>query len=71
MILKNDQWSASSEIDSDSLDSDRGAIKGAINFRRVPQSSLYALSQPTQAGIEHVLERVMHSSDKIVWINLR
>lgn len=69
MILKNDQWLASSM--SGSLASDQVSIKGAINFRRVPQSSLYALGQPNQAGIESVLDQVLESSEKVVWINLR
>lgn len=74
MILKNDQWQAdsSSPTTADSLN-----VRGAINYRRVPHSSLYALSQPTQAGIAGVLQGVkkdmVHKgvAKKIVWINLR
>lgn len=49
-------------------------VRGAINFRRVAGSSLYGLSQPTQEGIQRVLEMVRKggkSEGKIVWINLR
>lgn len=67
MILKNDQWRSMAE-------GQEPTIRGAINFRRVPNSSLYGLSQPTQDGIERVLESVrrdMPDDAKIVWINLR
>ena len=67
MILKNDQWRSMAE-------GQEPTIRGAINFRRVPSSNLYGLSQPTQDGIERVLENVRHDSHadgKIVWINLR
>ncbi|KAL8278970.1 hypothetical protein RQP46_008639 [Phenoliferia psychrophenolica] len=66
MILKNDQWRSMAE-------GQEPTIRGAINFRRVPNSSLYGLSQPTQDGIERVLESVRrdNAGAKIVWINLR
>jgi hypothetical protein len=70
MILKNDQWRvASVEGEVPSI-----PIRGAINFRRVPDSNLYGLSQPTQDAIEKVLENVrqgMDSNGQIVWMNLR
>ena len=54
------------------------AVRGALNFRRIPRSSLYALSQPTSDGLGRVLERVSadigssaETERKIVWVNLR
>lgn len=67
MILKNDQWRATAE-------GQEQVVRGAINFRRVPHSSLYGLSQPTQDGIARVLESVREgrkSDGQVVWINLR
>ena len=40
----------------------------------MPSTSLYGLSQPTQDGIERVLEEVREGMEKgarVVWINLR
>lgn len=71
LILKNDQWRSMSQ---ETEEEEPNAVRGAINFRRVPNSSLYGLSQPTQDGIERVLENVrseMKEGSKIVWINLR
>lgn len=67
MILKNDQWLATAE-------GQEQTVRGAINFRRVAESSLYGLSQPTEDGIERVIEMVrkdVGSAEHIVWINLR
>ncbi|KAK4703550.1 hypothetical protein P7C70_g2674, partial [Phenoliferia sp. Uapishka_3] len=67
MILKSDQWRSLAE-------GQEPTVRGTINFRRVPKSNLYGLSQPTQDGIERVLENVrndMKGEGKIVWINLR
>lgn len=68
MILKNDQWRTST-------DDHEPTIRGAINFRRVPASSLYALSQPTQDGIVRVLqtvrEKMKYEDGSINWLNLR
>ncbi|SGZ32317.1 BQ5605_C040g11854 [Microbotryum silenes-dioicae] len=81
MILKNDQWriaaaDAPAGDDASSSNADFGStIRGAINFRRVPNSSLYGLSQPSQDGIVKVLEEVRQGmvdrQAAIVWINLR
>lgn len=97
MILKQDQWSSiqseqppptplhASDLSSSGLyspDSDSSTVRGAINFRRVPKSSLYALSQPTKDGIKRVLQKVRNNlttsaggsegeDKKVVWINLR
>ncbi|KAK4050677.1 hypothetical protein OIV83_003403 [Microbotryomycetes sp. JL201] len=67
MILKNDQWTASAEGQDE-------RVRGAINFRRVQDSYLYGLSQPTQDGIERVLDIVSKerpAGGRTVWINLR
>ncbi|KAM0753591.1 hypothetical protein T439DRAFT_322487 [Meredithblackwellia eburnea MCA 4105] len=62
MILKNDQWRSMAEgqgeTSAPTSTSTTVAVRGAINFRRVPNSSLYGLSQPTEDGIVHVLENV-------------
>ncbi|KAI5474355.1 metal ion binding protein, partial [Pseudohyphozyma bogoriensis] len=66
MILKDDRWRVSDE--------ENPSVRGAMNFRRVPESSLYGLSQPTQEGVEGVLKQVesnMHGEGTIAWINLR
>lgn len=78
MILKNDQWSATTSSNHDhegaGVEREEQLVRGAINFRLVAGSSLYGLSQPTQEGIQRVLEMVRKggkSEGKIVWINLR
>lgn len=76
MILKNDQWRATAEgTEGEAGTSDQEhLVKGAINFRRVPKSSLYGLSQPTQEGIKRVLKSVREGrkgDGRVVWINLR
>ncbi|SCV73360.1 BQ2448_7286 [Microbotryum intermedium] len=80
MILKNDQWRIAAtdtpaSDDASSSGADGSTIRGAINFRRIPDSSLYGLSQPSQDGIVKVLEEVRRGmvdpQAAIVWINLR
>lgn len=63
-ILKNDQWRTADALQETTID-------GAINFRRVGTTSLYALSQPTEDGIKRVLDLVNEGKEKVVWINLR
>lgn len=50
-------------------------IKGTLNFRRIPGTNTYALSQPTGRGILGVLEEVAReertSEDRVTWVNLR
>lgn len=49
-------------------------VRGAINFRRVPDTLLYGLSQPTEDGIRRVLEAVqkdLKPGARIVWIGVR
>lgn len=67
MILKSDQWPAQFHQD------DR-VIPGALNFRKVPDVALFGLSQPTQEGIERVIEDVrkkFKNAERLTWINLR
>ncbi|GAA6056946.1 hypothetical protein JCM3770_007157 [Rhodotorula araucariae] len=73
-ILKNDQW----------LGQAQRARGAPINFRRVPDSRLYGLSQPTEDGIRSVLRQVKgelaanggdsddhQNQARIVWIGVR
>lgn len=70
MILKKDIW----------RNADEGAhpdkqIKGTLNFRRIPGTNTYALSQPTERGILGVLDEVAReertTEDRVTWVNLR
>ncbi|PPQ64143.1 hypothetical protein CVT24_008773 [Panaeolus cyanescens] len=66
-LLKSDQWL------SESHHVDHG-VRGAINFRRVPDTTIYALGQPTVEAIDEVVRRIKeaHSSaSNMVWITLR
>ncbi|KAF7323269.1 hypothetical protein HMN09_00107700 [Mycena chlorophos] len=66
-LLKSDQWlRESAHVDHD--------VRGAINFRRVPGTVLYALGQPTLEAIEEVISRIKTthpSARRVVWITLR
>ncbi|OAV90528.1 hypothetical protein PTTG_02608 [Puccinia triticina 1-1 BBBD Race 1] len=67
LILKSDQWPTQFHHD------DR-VIPGALNFRKVPDVALFGLSQPTQEGIERVIEDVRKkhkNAQRLTWINLR
>ncbi|KAI8059223.1 inositol hexakisphosphate-domain-containing protein [Gongronella butleri] len=51
-------------------------IDGASNFRRIGQSHIYGVAQPTVNGLRAVLRQLaknhaMHQHGKIMWINLR
>lgn len=48
-ILKNDQWLNLAEGQTESQ-----VVKGVVNYRRVPETLLYGLSQPTEEGIRCV-----------------
>lgn len=66
-LLKSDQWL------SESHHVDHG-VRGAINFRRVSGTKVYALGQPTIEAINEVVSRVKKAhptSSKILWITLR
>ncbi|KAF9048553.1 inositol hexakisphosphate-domain-containing protein [Panaeolus papilionaceus] len=66
-LLKSDQWlSESHHVDH--------AVRGAINFRRVPDTTIYALGQPTVEAIDEVVRRIKAahpSASNMVWITLR
>ncbi|KAJ6561916.1 inositol hexakisphosphate-domain-containing protein [Mycena capillaripes] len=66
-LLKSDQWL------QESHHVDHG-VRGAINFRRVPTSHIYALGQPTLEAINEVVARIKTahpSAQRIIWITLR
>uniref|UniRef100_A0A8H7Y3N0 Inositol hexakisphosphate-domain-containing protein n=1 Tax=Psilocybe cubensis TaxID=181762 RepID=A0A8H7Y3N0_PSICU len=66
-LLKSDQWIGESHHVEH-------GVRGAINFRQVPDTDIYALGQPTIAAIDEVVERVQTShpgAQKIIWITLR
>ncbi|KAF8802506.1 hypothetical protein BYT27DRAFT_7196707, partial [Phlegmacium glaucopus] len=66
-LLKTDQWLRESHHVAH-------GVRGAINFRRVPETSVYALGQPTIEAIDEVVSRIKKShptSSKIVWVTLR
>ncbi|KAF5341719.1 hypothetical protein D9611_001925 [Ephemerocybe angulata] len=67
MLLKSDQWVREGHhVEHE--------VRGAINFRQVPDSNIFALGQPTVEAIDEVLRRIKSSeptAQKIVWITLR
>ncbi|KAG2141169.1 inositol hexakisphosphate-domain-containing protein [Suillus bovinus] len=66
-LLKSDQWLSESHRVSDS-------VRGAINFRNIPGTNIYASGQPTESAIDEVVHRikVAHSdANKVVWVTLR
>ncbi|KAJ7121865.1 hypothetical protein C8R43DRAFT_959462 [Mycena crocata] len=65
-LLKSDRWLRESHH------VDHG-VRGAINFRRVPQSNIYALGQPALEAINEVVARIKNahpSAQRIIWITL-
>lgn len=49
-------------------------MRGAINFRNIPNTKIYALGQPTVEAIDEVVVRVKEAhpdADKIIWLTLR
>jgi hypothetical protein len=66
-LLKLDQWVRESlHVEHD--------IRGAINFRQVPDTKIYALGQPTLSAIDEVVQIVKDahpSTSSILWITLR
>lgn len=68
MLLKSDLWR------SEEHDAGPESVRGAINFRNIPGTNIYALGQPNEETIEAVVRRVKEdypSVDKVAWINLR
>ncbi|CCL99307.1 uncharacterized protein FIBRA_01323 [Fibroporia radiculosa] len=66
-LLKSDQWlSQSTQVSH--------GVRGAINFRNIPGTKIYALGQPTLEAIDEVVARVRNahpSAGRILWIALR
>lgn len=68
MLLKSDLWR------SESYDMGVDGVRGAINFRNIPGTNIFALGQPNEEAIDEVVRRVKEdfpSMNKIAWINLR
>ncbi|KAG8748240.1 hypothetical protein FRC10_007629 [Ceratobasidium sp. 414] len=68
MLLKSDLWR------SESHDMGADRLRGAINFRNIPGTNIFALGQPNEEAIEAVVHRVKEDFPhvkKIAWINLR
>ena len=68
-LLKSDQWHTQSKPVSGQQD-----IRGAINFRNIPGSAIYALGQPSIGAIDEVVSIVRHEhpdAERIAWITLR
>lgn len=67
MLLKSDQWLRESHHVEH-------GVRGAINFRQVHNTNIYALGQPTVQAIDEILKRLKlahPTAEKIVWITLR
>ncbi|KAI0264344.1 inositol hexakisphosphate-domain-containing protein [Gloeopeniophorella convolvens] len=66
-LLKSDQWlSESQHVPLE--------MRGAINFRNISGSNIYALGQPTVEAIDQVVDRIRHvhpEADRVVWVTLR
>lgn len=66
-LLKSDQWFRESQQVAD-------GVRGAINFRNIPGTKIYALGQPSLAAIDEVVKRVRQAhpnAERILWITLR
>ncbi|PCH42051.1 hypothetical protein WOLCODRAFT_119866, partial [Wolfiporia cocos MD-104 SS10] len=66
-LLKSDQWLSQSHQVAD-------GVRGAINFRNIPGTKIYALGQPTLEAIDEVVGRVRAAhpgANRILWLALR
>ncbi|KAH9915114.1 inositol hexakisphosphate-domain-containing protein [Fomitopsis serialis] len=66
-LLKSDQWLSESHEMAD-------GVRGAINFRNIPNTNIYALGQPTLEAVDEVVNRVRGAhpeANRILWITLR
>lgn len=66
-LLKSDQWYRESH-------QVLNGVRGAINFRNIPGTQIYALGQPTLDAIDEVVARVKEAhptTDRVLWITLR
>lgn len=67
MLLKSDQWLRESHHVEH-------AVRGAINFRQIHATNIYALGQPTIEAIDEILVRLKEghpNAEKMVWVVLR
>ena len=47
-------------------------VEGAPNFRNIPGFPVYGTGQPTQKGMEEIINKIKkQDNEKIIWINLR
>jgi len=49
-------------------------MRGAINFRNIPGTNIYALGQPTTEAIDEVIDRIKRTHPEaghITWVTLR
>ncbi|KIP04476.1 hypothetical protein PHLGIDRAFT_75887 [Phlebiopsis gigantea 11061_1 CR5-6] len=66
-LLKSDQWLGESQQVPD-------GVRGAINFRNIPGTKIYALGQPSLDAIDEVVKRIKQanpSTQQVLWITLR
>ncbi|KAF9243458.1 inositol hexakisphosphate-domain-containing protein [Melanogaster broomeanus] len=66
-LLKSDQWLSESHRVLHS-------VRGAINFRNIPGTNIYASGQPTESAINEVVRQVKEdhpNANKVVWVTLR
>ncbi|PFH53133.1 hypothetical protein AMATHDRAFT_138191 [Amanita thiersii Skay4041] len=66
-LLKSDQWLRESHRVEN-------GVRGAINFRQVPGTNIYALGQPTSEAIDEAVHRIKlahPAARQIIWITLR
>jgi len=67
-LLKSDQWYQADTGETSN------SIRGAINFRNIPGTRIYALGQPTVEAVDQVVARLRESysdAGTVIWINLR
>ncbi|KAI0027879.1 inositol hexakisphosphate-domain-containing protein [Vararia minispora EC-137] len=67
MLLKSDQWLRESHQVAH-------GVRGAINFRNIRGTKIYALGQPTIEAIDEAVERVRNThpeAKRVIWITLR
>ena len=49
-------------------------MRGAVGFRQIPDSNIYAIGQPTEDAIDFVLTKVKErtpTATSLLWIKLR
>ncbi|KAL7413408.1 inositol hexakisphosphate-domain-containing protein [Mrakia frigida] len=66
-LLKSDQWLTKTASSSD-------GVRGAVGFRQIPGSNIYAIGQPTEDAIGSVLSKIKErspSANALLWLNLR